>query len=175
MCNIANTRAPHCWFTRMPVCSQDDSAPSFACKPELVSSEALTPCAGPSKRVFSGACKACVFPIGRAAMPTLAFPPLSVSQLDLKFESSKRVKRLSRGPQRHKVTQTYKDHAVYSDFFSSRRKCKAEGYQAGRAQHVGIRIRTQHVAGSCWLSAKTHGNEQAVQGAKKKRKRRPEA
>jgi hypothetical protein len=41
--------------------------------------------------------------------------------------------------------QSIKDHAVYSDFFGSKRKFKAEGYHA---------ICVQYVAVSCCLSAK---------------------
>ena len=34
--------------------------------------------------------------------------------------------------------QSKKDHAVYSDFFSSKQKCKAEGYRAICAQYVAV-------------------------------------
>jgi hypothetical protein len=71
--------------------------------------------------------------------------------------------------------QSNKDHAVYSDLFSSKHKCKPEGYHA---------VCVQYVALSCCLSAKQmakskqckvptkQGKEQAVQGAYKTR---PEA
>ncbi len=41
--------------------------------------------------------------------------------------------------------QSNKDHALYSDFLSSKRKCKAEGYHE---------VCVQSVALSCCLSAK---------------------
>jgi hypothetical protein len=41
--------------------------------------------------------------------------------------------------------QSNKDHAVHSDFFSSKKTCKAEGYHAVCATYVAV---------SCCLSAK---------------------
>ncbi len=57
------------------------------------------------------------------------------NQLDVILESSKKLA-LTWVERQPKAMQSNKDHAVYSDFFSSKRKCKAEGYHAVCVQYV---------------------------------------
>ena len=45
---------------------------------------------------------------------------------------------LSPGSRRPKAMQSNKDHAVYLDLFSSKPKCKPEGYHAVCAQYVAV-------------------------------------
>ncbi len=66
-------------------------------------------------------------------------------QLDVTLESSKKSNWLSPGSRRPKAMQSNKDHAVYSDLFSSKRKYEPKGYHA---------VCVQYVALSCCLSAK---------------------
>ncbi len=95
----------------------------------------------------------------RASTPTLAFPAFFLKneagnavlhlielsdQFDVTLESSK-TNWFSRGSRRRpKVMQSNKDHVIYSDFFSSRRKFKPEGYHDVCGQYVAL---------SCCLSA----------------------
>jgi hypothetical protein len=44
------------------------------------------------------------------------------------------------GSRRPKSIQSKKDHAVYSDLFSSRPKCKPEGYHAASVQYVALSL-----------------------------------
>jgi hypothetical protein len=63
----------------------------------------------------------------------------------LTLESSKIVKLALTWIATKQRDEIHKDHALYSDFFSSKRKCKPEGYHA---------VCVQYVAVSCCLSAK---------------------
>jgi hypothetical protein len=70
---------------------------------------------------------------------------------------------LSPKSRRPKVIQSnYDNNTVYSDFFNSNRKCKAEDCHD---------VCVQYVAVSCCLSATTDDNEQAGEGASKKKTR----
>ena len=79
-------------------------------------------------------------------MQSLHLSELS-DQLDVTLESSKRVKlALTWVATTQSDAIKYKDHAVYSDFFSSKPKCKPEGYHAVCLQYVAL----------CWCLPAKH-------------------
>jgi hypothetical protein len=84
-------------------------------------------------------------------------------RLDVTLESSKIVKLALTWVATTQRDEINKDHAVYSDFFSSKRKCKPGGYYA---------VCVQYVAVYCCLSAKQMATSKQGQGAYKTR---PEA